>query len=87
MITSKGSPDYRDRARTASDLHIMISLDGKERDAQQWADVLVRAGFQLMRVVSTRSIFSVIEATPVPFAPAAEKLQHPADVAAAAAAV
>jgi hypothetical protein len=65
----------------------MLSLDGKERDAQQWADVLARAGFQLTRVVSTRSIFSVVEATPVPLAPAADKLQHLADVAAAAAAV
>ena len=42
VITSKGKPtaDVRDRARTASDLHMMIQHDGKERDARQWADIL-----------------------------------------------
>ena len=83
VITSKGSSDYRDHARTASDLHMMIQHDGKERDAEQWRVILAQAGFQLTRVVSTRSIFSVVEAKPVPFAPAAEKVLHPADAAAA----
>ena len=42
VITSRGVPtaDVRDRARTASDLHMMIQHDGKERDAHQWADIL-----------------------------------------------
>lgn len=44
VITSQGSPtaDFRDRARTASDLHMMIQHDGKERDAQQWLDILAQ---------------------------------------------
>ena len=44
MITSQGCPtaDFRDRARTASDLHMMIQHDGKERDAQQWAHTLAQ---------------------------------------------
>ena len=44
VITSQGDPtaDFRDRARTASDLHMMIQHDGKERDAQQWADILAQ---------------------------------------------
>ena len=44
VITSKGKPtaDVRDRARTASDLHMMIQHDGKERDAHQWADILTK---------------------------------------------
>ena len=47
MITSKGNPtaDIRDRARTASDLHMMIQHDGKERDAHQWADILTQVIF------------------------------------------
>ena len=44
VITSQGSPtaDFRDRSRTASDLHMMIQHDGKERDAQQWLDILAQ---------------------------------------------
>jgi len=44
VITAKGIPtaDIRDRARTASDLHMMIQHDGKERDADQWADILTK---------------------------------------------
>ncbi|CAL5225407.1 g8219 [Coccomyxa viridis] len=68
VITSKGEPtaDVRDRARTASDLHMMIQHDGKERDALQWADILSKAGFKLTKIVSTRSVFSIVEASPVP---------------------
>lgn len=64
--SSISTADFRDRARTASDLHMMIQHDGKERNTQQWEDVLARAGFVLTRIVSTRSVFSVVEARPVP---------------------
>ena len=71
VVTSNiSTADFRDRARTASDLHMMIQHDGMERDAQQWEHILSRAGFALTRIVSTRSIFSVVEARPLP-APAA----------------
>ena len=59
VITCNGKPtaDVRDRARTASDLHMMIQHDGKERDAHQWADILSKvcasaAGHPLSRKFS-----------------------------------
>lgn len=38
--------------------------DGKERDTEQWRAILAAAGFELRRVVATRSIFSIVEAVP-----------------------
>ena len=81
VVPSKiSTADFRDRARTASDLHMMIQHDGMERNAQQWEHILSRAGFALTRIVSTRSIFSIVEAGPLP-ALAASGLQHPAESA------
>ena len=44
VLASKGKPtaDVLDRARTASDLHMMIQHDGKERDAHQWDDIMTK---------------------------------------------
>ncbi|CAK0759627.1 hypothetical protein CVIRNUC_002712 [Coccomyxa viridis] len=66
VILGAGSPtaDYRDRVRTASDLQMMINHDGKERDAAQWAELLTKAGFQLKKIIPTRSLFSIVEAVP-----------------------
>lgn len=52
------------RARVASDLHMMVQHDGKERSAEEWRAILEAAGFRLARIVRTRSIFSIVEAVP-----------------------
>lgn len=59
---------------------MMIQHNGKERDAQQWKDILARASFALTRIVSTRSIFSIVEARPIP-ARSAIALEYPASSA------
>ena len=56
--------DVMNRARAASDMHMMVQHDGKERDADEWRSLLDAAGFRLARIVRTRSIFSVVEAVP-----------------------
>ena len=55
---------YMNRARAASDLHMMVSLDGKERDVDQWKELLGDAGFELVGIVRTRSPYSIVEAQP-----------------------
>ena len=44
VITTRGKPtaNVLDRPRTASDLHMMIQHDGKERDTDQWAGILAK---------------------------------------------
>ena len=68
VILPSRSPtsDFMNRARCASDLHMMVQHDGKERDTHQWRSILEAAGFTMTRIVSTRSIFSVVEAVPTP---------------------
>ncbi len=52
------------RARVASDMHMMVTHNAKERDVDQWKQLLGDAGFQLMRIVRTRTPYSVVEAVP-----------------------
>lgn len=56
----------QNRARTISDLHMMVQHNGKERATHEWAEVLAASGFALVRVVPTRSMFSIVEAVPIP---------------------
>ena len=47
------------------DLHMMLTTHGgRERTEREYRSLLERAGFRLARVVSTRSIWSLIEAVP-----------------------
>ena len=56
----------QNRGRTMSDLHMMVQHNGKERDTAEWRAILAASGFALVRVVPTRSVFSVVEAVPAP---------------------
>ena len=49
--------------RAHFDLHMLCALAAKERTRAEWRDLLGEAGFKLDRVVSTRGLFSVMEAT------------------------
>ena len=49
--------------RAHFDLHMMCALLAKERTRAEWRELLKTAGFSLDRVVSTRGLFSVMEAT------------------------
>ena len=49
--------------RAHFDLHMLCALAAKERTRAEWRDLLKEAGFGLDRVVSTRGLFSVMEAT------------------------
>lgn len=49
--------------RAHFDLHMLCALAAKERTRAEWRDLLREAGFSLDRVVSTRGLFSVMEAT------------------------
>ena len=66
ILPTTCSQILQNRARTVSDLHMMVQHDGKERATHEWREVLAAAGFALQRVVPTRSIFSVVEAVPMP---------------------
>lgn len=48
-----------------SDLNMMVMVGGQERSEAQYAKLLDASGFHLTRVISTRSVMSVIEAVPV----------------------
>ena len=51
-------------AQSKSDLLMMCTLKGKERGRTQWKDLLSSSGFHLDKIVSTRTPYSVIVATP-----------------------
>lgn len=46
------------------DLHMLVLLGGRGRSAAEFADTLSPAGFELERVIPTRSERSIVEATP-----------------------
>lgn len=46
------------------DLWLMLLVGGKERTAEQYADLFAAAGFRLTRVVPTASPLSIVEAEP-----------------------
>ena len=43
---------------------MLVFVDGQERTAAQYRELLQRSGFHLNRIVPTTSPFSIIEATP-----------------------
>ena len=44
------------------DLEMLVSPGGAERTAEEYRELLARAGFKLTRIVPTKSPFSIIEA-------------------------
>jgi O-methyltransferase domain len=46
-----------------SDLEMLLVLGRRERTEAQYRDLLWDSGFRMMRVVSTASPFSIVEAT------------------------
>lgn len=52
--------------RMCADIHMLVHYgDAKERTEQQFEELLVAAGFRLNRVIPTKSMFFVLEASPV----------------------
>lgn len=47
------------------DLQMLVMTGGRERTAVEYGALLKRAGFELTRVVETKSLISVVEAVPV----------------------
>ena len=54
-----------DGARLNSDLLMLCMMDGRERDREQFRELLKAAGLELKRIIPTRSISSIIEAVGV----------------------
>ncbi|KIZ04825.1 Chavicol O-methyltransferase [Monoraphidium neglectum] len=52
-------------ARYHMDMHMMAMCHGKERTKKEWEALLSAAGFQLVAMRPTRSIFWAVEAKPV----------------------
>jgi hypothetical protein len=44
------------------DLEMLVSPGGVERTKAEYRDLLVQAGFELRRVIPTKSPFSIVEA-------------------------
>jgi hypothetical protein len=52
--------------RTCGDVHMMVQYgDAKERTDAEFSALLTAAGFRLTRLLPTKSLFFVLEATPV----------------------
>lgn len=52
--------------RIVGDVHMMVQYgDAKERTEQQFSELLVAAGFRLDKILPTKSLFFVLEASPV----------------------
>ena len=54
-----------EQARSGLDMLMMTMFEGKERTLEQLRVLLAAAGFEVVAVTATRSIFQVIEARPV----------------------
>lgn len=61
-VLSENEPDAQ---AILSDLEMLMLTGGRERTAEQYRDLLTRAGFQLTEIMPTRSSACVIEAHPV----------------------
>jgi hypothetical protein len=58
-------PDNSPSMAQAMDLNMLVLLTGRERTESEYRDLLAAGGFELERVMSTHSPFSVIEASRV----------------------
>lgn len=61
VVTPRGIPHFAKEI----DLEMLVAAGGRERTAEQYAELFAKAGFRLTRVVPTVSVASVIEAVPV----------------------
>lgn len=60
MLTTTNTP------RCVADVHMLVQYgDAKERTEQQFGDLLLAAGFKLNKILPTKSLFFVLEASPV----------------------
>lgn len=57
--------DNRPSGAQPMDLNMLVLASGRERTAEEFRDLLARAGFRLERIIPTHSPVSVIEATRV----------------------
>jgi hypothetical protein len=57
-VTPGSQPDFA----KIIDLEMLLMPGGRERTEQEFRDLFARAGFQLTRIVPTKSPLSVIEA-------------------------
>ena len=51
-----------DQSVARADLNMLLSLSGRERSEAEYRQLLDSSGFQLTRVVPTRSAVSIVEA-------------------------
>jgi len=61
VVTTGGGPDFKKML----DLEMMLMPGGRERTEAEFRELLNRAGFKLKKIVPTKSMVSVIEATVV----------------------
>lgn len=60
LMTSTHTP------RLVGDVHMLVQYgDAQERSEQQFSELLTAAGFTLNRILPTKSLFFVLEASPV----------------------
>jgi hypothetical protein len=60
MVRDDPGPDW---AKTL-DLHMLALLGGRQRSRQEYAALLQRAGFALLRAIDTGADIAILEATP-----------------------
>ena len=58
-----GPPNEPDAAKF-SDLNMLVELGGRERTAEEYRDLLARAGFRMAGITPTGSPFEIVEAVP-----------------------
>jgi hypothetical protein len=56
------APTRHDRAIARSDLNMLVSLGGRERTQQEYADLFAAAELRTLRILPLRNEFSVVEA-------------------------
>ena len=61
VITAGNTPDFG----KLLDIEMLVSPGGKERTAEEYAELFARAGLRLTQIISTKSPYSVIEAVAV----------------------
>ncbi len=64
VIPSQIDSSSKSQSIMRSDLNMMVMVGGQERSEAQYAKLLNSAGFQIKRVIPTRSVMSIVEAVP-----------------------
>ena len=66
VLSDAPGPNVTDRTDALVDLLMMVRNGGRERTRSAYRDLLHRAGYDLVQVIPTGSLRSVIEARPLP---------------------